>query len=211
MNITKYGHACLLIEENGARILIDPGAYSSGFEGLTDLDGILITHVHPDHVVPETFVELVKNNPQAALYGDADTVAALAEDGATLQVASDKDTFEIGGVSVEVIGSEHAVIHPTLPTAKNVGYKIAGTFFYPGDALTVPEGGIEILAIPASAPWSKVSETIDYLLEVKPKVAIPVHDGFLSRPSLFGQMLGRFSEQAGTELRVLENGVTTEL
>jgi hypothetical protein len=37
MKITKYGHACLLVEEGGARFLLDPGSYSSGFEGLADL------------------------------------------------------------------------------------------------------------------------------------------------------------------------------
>ena len=29
MKITKFGHSCLLIEENGVRILTDPGTYST--------------------------------------------------------------------------------------------------------------------------------------------------------------------------------------
>ena len=211
MKITKFGHACLLIEEAGSSILIDPGAYSSGFEGLTGLAAILITHVHPDHIDQDRFAELVHANPQALLYGDEDTVAELAKRDITIKVSKDGDIFEVRDVKVEVIGSLHAVIHPSWGQAKNVGYKIADRFFYPGDALTVPEGEIEILAIPAAAPWSKISETVDYLIEVSPKVAIPVHDGFLSRPSLFGQMLGSFAEQAGSKIQVLENGISIEL
>ncbi|MBI2052837.1 MAG: MBL fold metallo-hydrolase, partial [Candidatus Ryanbacteria bacterium] len=29
MKITKFGHCCLLIKENGVRILTDPGTYST--------------------------------------------------------------------------------------------------------------------------------------------------------------------------------------
>lgn len=39
MKITKFGHACLLIEEADARILIGPGTYSSGSEDLWSLTG----------------------------------------------------------------------------------------------------------------------------------------------------------------------------
>lgn len=211
MKITKYGHACLLIEDNGTKILIDPGAYSNGFEELTGLDAILITHVHPDHIDQDRFAELVHANPQALLYGDEDTVAELAKRDITIKVSKDGDIFEVRDVKVEVIGSLHAVIHPSWGQAKNVGYKIAERFFYPGDALTLPEGGIEILAIPAAAPWSKISETVEYLMEVKPQFVIPVHDGILSRPSLYSQMIGGFAEQVGAEMIVPEHGVSFEL
>ncbi|MBP9694894.1 MAG: MBL fold metallo-hydrolase [Candidatus Magasanikbacteria bacterium] len=29
MRITKFGHSCLLVEENDVRVLIDPGAFSN--------------------------------------------------------------------------------------------------------------------------------------------------------------------------------------
>jgi hypothetical protein len=34
MEITHYGHACVLLQTGDTRILVDPGAYSPGFEGL---------------------------------------------------------------------------------------------------------------------------------------------------------------------------------
>jgi L-ascorbate metabolism protein UlaG (beta-lactamase superfamily) len=211
MKITKFGHSCLLIEEAEARLLIDPGTYSTGFEDLTELDGILITHVHPDHLNPEALAKLAKNNPKAILYADEDTVAELTTQDMKLVAAHDGDAFEIKGVKVEVIGSLHAIIHPSWGQAKNVGYKIANRFYYPGDALTVPKGGIEILAIPAAAPWSKISETVDYLMEVKPQFVIPVHDGILARPSLYGQMISGFAEKVDAAMFVPEHGVSFEL
>ena len=49
MQVTHFGHACVLVELGTARILIDPGEWSEGFSGLRDLDRILITHKHSDH------------------------------------------------------------------------------------------------------------------------------------------------------------------
>jgi hypothetical protein len=40
MQITKFGHACLLIETSAARVLIDPGAFSAGFEKVDGLSAI---------------------------------------------------------------------------------------------------------------------------------------------------------------------------
>ena len=53
MRVTHLGHACLLVEVADRRILIDPGNFSSGFEELTGLDAIVVTHNHPDHFDPE--------------------------------------------------------------------------------------------------------------------------------------------------------------
>lgn len=50
MQVTHFGHACVLVDLGTARILIDPGEWSEGFSGLRDLSGILITHKHSDHL-----------------------------------------------------------------------------------------------------------------------------------------------------------------
>ena len=49
MKLTHLGHACLLVETDGARLLVDPGAMSA-FEDVRDLDAVLVTHQHADHV-----------------------------------------------------------------------------------------------------------------------------------------------------------------
>lgn len=213
MKITKLGHACLFIEEGEARILLDPGAFSQGFEDLAELDAILITHQHQDHMVPANIQALVAKSPGVMVRVDEGSAKLLAEAGVEAQVVHAGDTFEVKGVTVEVFGRDHAVIHPEIPGIPDVGYMVAERFFYPGDAFTVPGKPVEVLAAPAGAPWLKISEAMDYLVSVKPKVAIPVHDAVLSdigRQIHFGALEG-FGKQAGVELRVVENGSSIEV
>ena len=81
MRLTHYGHACLLVEVSDWRVLIDPGNYSDGFLDLHDLDAIIVTHQHADHVDPDRFDALVAANRGARVYTDAQTAEILAEDG----------------------------------------------------------------------------------------------------------------------------------
>jgi L-ascorbate metabolism protein UlaG (beta-lactamase superfamily) len=211
MKITKYGHACLLIEEEGARLLIDPGSFSKGFEELRDLDAILITHAHADHMTVDTVKTLVKQNPQASVYADEASAEQLSKAGVNVQAMHHGDALKVGDVSVEVIGSDHAVIHADLPSAPNVGYLVAERFFYPGDALTEPGRPVEVLAAPSVAPWMSVAEAIDYVRAVRPTVAIPVHDAITTAPDLYAGLLDRLTKEHGVEVRVVPNGESTEV
>ena len=47
VRLTRYGHSCLLVESAGARILVDPGGFSHGFEELTGLDAVLTAMATP--------------------------------------------------------------------------------------------------------------------------------------------------------------------
>ncbi len=211
MRITKYGHSCLLIEEAGARMLTDPGVFSSGFEGLKDLDAILITHQHQDHCVPRNIGGLLEDNPEAKVYADEGSAKILANVGVPVQAVKAGDELEVAGVKVSVWGEHHALVHQEIPVVPDVGYMIAGKLFYPGDALTVPEPAVEVLAIPLDAPWMKVSEGIEYLRAVKPKVAIPVHDAInsVAGRDMYVSMLKDMG--GGVEVRLVPDGQSTEV
>ena len=67
MKITKFVHACLLVEMPGPvnrTVLFDPGVFSEEVldaDKLEHLDDIIITHVHSDHVsVPLLKILLAK-------------------------------------------------------------------------------------------------------------------------------------------------------
>jgi L-ascorbate metabolism protein UlaG (beta-lactamase superfamily) len=42
MTITHFGHACVLVETDAARLLFDPGTLASGFESAREVDAVFI-------------------------------------------------------------------------------------------------------------------------------------------------------------------------
>ena len=214
MRLTKFGHSCLLVEEAGARVLLDPGSFSEGFEELEGLTAVCVTHQHPDHLDRDRVRALLDGNPGVRVVADEGSAPALEEAGAAVEVVHDGDELTLGRLGVRVAGREHAVVHPDVPTVPNVGYQVGGRLFHPGDALTVPGEPVEVLAVPAGAPWLKLAEAVDYLRRVGPRVAVPVHEKVLSAAgiAIHYRQLEQLGGRGGTTaLRVLDDGRPLEL
>jgi L-ascorbate metabolism protein UlaG (beta-lactamase superfamily) len=209
VRITKFGHSCLLVEDGAARLLLDPGTFSTGFAGLTGLTAVLITHQHPDHVDLDQLPDLLAGNPEAVLHADEGTAGQLAERGLPVRPVHDGDVLDVG-TRVRVVGRDHAVIHPDLPGVPNTGYLVAERFFHPGDAFTVPDAEVELLGLPSGAPWLKAAEAVDYLRAVRPRVAVPIHEAVLSMPERQYAIFDAL-KPAGTVLRVIDGGEPAEL
>ena len=190
MTITKIGHSCLLIKEGDLTILTDPGIYTKDtMGGVSGLDVILITDEHPDHFDIASIEMLLKNNPGAKIFTQRSVHKLLAEKNIPSDFLLDKQKTTIKDVLIEGRGEKHAVLHSSVPRSDNTGYIIAGRLFHPGDALTIPDQPIEILALPIAGPWLKMSESIDYALAVNPKICFPIHDGRGTFTALFEKIL----------------------
>ena len=212
MRLTKFGHSCLLVEEGGARVLLDPGSFSEGFETLEGLTAVCLTHQHVDHVDPERVRPLLDRNPGVRVVSDEGSADALGEAGADVEVVHDGDELALGGLALRVVGRDHAAVHPEVPVVPNVGYLLGGRLFHPGDALTMPGEPVEVLAVPAGAPWLKLADAVDYLRKVGPRVAVPVHEKVLSEVGISSHY--RLLEQLGgpgTAFEVLDDGRPVEL
>ncbi len=207
MKITKYGHCCLLVEEGGLRILTDPGAFTAEKnERLTDLDIVLFTHEHADHYHLESLKKILANNPQAKVICNPSVSVLLGEAGIAHLILGDKEATSEQGVSIEGYGSQHAVIHSSIPRNENTGYRIGGRLWYPGDAFTPVDFPVEILALPIAAPWMKISDAIEYALLLHPKIAFPVHDMILSAigQSVHESIINKFTESQGVRLQPMD-------
>jgi len=213
MRISHLGHAAVLVESDRSRILIDPGNLSSGWQGLTDLDAVLVTHVHPDHLDPQQVPQLLAANPDAKVYTESsvpDQLASSDVDLGTLHALAAGDELIVGDVVINVVGGLHAEIHRDIPRIGNVGYvlRVEGepTLFHPGDSYAVAPDGVDVLAVPAYGPWAALKETVDFVRAVGALEGFPIHDELLNERGL-GLVSGRVADMTGTRMVDLRGGV----
>ncbi|MQS11750.1 MBL fold metallo-hydrolase [Streptomyces kaniharaensis] len=212
MRITKFGHACVRLEHGGTTVVIDPGMFTDP-AALAGADAVLITHEHVDHFEESRLRAALEADPALRVWTNDAVAAQLDGVARRVTVVGEGDAFELGGMGVSVHGEWHAVIHPDIPRVKNIGFLFDGRLFHPGDALTVPPHAVETLLLPIAAPWSKVSELIDYVREAGPARAVPVHDAVLS-PAGFAvhtRLVGPEGPGAVAELRALGDGESLDL
>jgi L-ascorbate metabolism protein UlaG (beta-lactamase superfamily) len=193
MKLTKHEHACVVLEKDGASIVIDPGSFSSGAaEIIAGADAILITHEHADHVNEAAVNAALAARPDLRVFAPAALGGMLAAHPDQFTAVAAGDTLTVGSFVVTVHGSTHAVIHPDIPVIPNVGYLIDGSLYHPGDAYFMPEVPVSVLLLPTSGPWMKLSEAADYVRAVKPQQIVQIHEMLLSDIglSLAGNILG---------------------
>jgi L-ascorbate metabolism protein UlaG (beta-lactamase superfamily) len=208
VQITHFGHSCLLIDTGAARLLIDPGSFSAGFESVSGLDAVLVTHQHVDHLDPDRLGPLLRANPDVRLIVDPGTAGQLGE--LPHELVAPGASVQVGGSRIDVLGGEHAVIHPDIPIVANNAYLIDGTHLHPGDSFAPPPAAVDVLFLPAGAPWLKLSEAVDYLRAVAPRTAVPIHEAVLAMPAMHYRMFDNLAP-AQTTVRVLDRETATEL
>lgn len=184
MRVTHLGHSCLLVEIADTRILIDPGSFSSGFEQLRDLDAVVVTHQHADHLDEERVPDLLAANRQAAVYTDPQSAELLSQTSSDIVALEQGSEQRVGPVTIQPVGRLHAVNHDGVPRVTNVGVVLRAdgepSLFHPGDAYDGEPGDVDVFAIPVNAPWCKVSESIDVVRRIAPRALVPIHDALLS-------------------------------
>jgi L-ascorbate metabolism protein UlaG (beta-lactamase superfamily) len=200
MRITKFGHACVRIEHDGAVVVLDPGVFTE-VEAVDGATAVLLTHEHPDHYHPDHLRAC-----DAPVFTIDAVAARLREDAPDvaerLTVVGPDDRFD-AGLPVRAVGDLHAVIHDDYPRIHNSGYLLTvgdTTVFHPGDALTVPDTSVDLLLAPASAPWLKLSEAVDFVRAVGAPRSLAIHDRVYSEVGLgmveqhMGNLLGDSQE-----------------
>lgn len=212
MKITKYGQCCLLIEVEGKRILTDPGRFSVSQNEVCDIDLILITHEHADHLHAESLNTILQNNPEALVVTNGSVGKILDGLGIKYEILDGNDKAEKLGVELEAYDGKHAEIYKEYGQVQNTGYFIANKLFYPGDAYTEPNMDVEILALPIAGPWCCSADAIAYALRVNPKKVFPVHDWLLNADGIaltYGLFEARLKEN-DIEFVKLHNDETKE-
>lgn len=171
MKVTKYFQSCLLVEEQGSSILIDPsGAEKDRIAEFGDIDAVLYTHEHGDHFDPGVAgAFLAKNIP---VYANASTSKLIS---GAAQLVEDGSEFKVGEVSVRAIELPHCLMPNGQPGPQNTGYLIARKLFHPGDGKELKDLAVENVALPITGPDISFYDAVCFVSQLGAKNAIAIH------------------------------------
>lgn len=167
MKVTFLGHATLLIEFGGKKLLFDP--FISANDLVTDIniadiqaDYILLTHGHQDHVLD---VEFIANNTGAKLISNFEIVTYYADKGLKGHPMNHGGKFNFDFGTVKYVSAIHSSVLPDGTYGGNPGgfviWNEEDCFYVAGDtALTV-----DMRLIPLTCP------RLDYAV-------LPIGDNF---------------------------------
>lgn len=208
MQLTKYTHACVRLDDGDRSLVIDPGVFSELDTALDGVQAILITHEHPDHIDVEKVRTALGRDSRLRLHAPSSVTRDLGEFGEQVDTVDTGAEFTSGGFPVRAFGGQHALIHASIPTIVNLGYLVDGSVYHPGDSFTVPNAAVSTLLLPSHAPWSKAAEVIDFAIAVRAPRVHQIHDSLLTAvgAGMVEGHIGRIAAPHGVEFTHLQPG-----
>lgn len=183
MKISKYLHSCLVFEEDGYKLLVDPGKFSFA-EGLVkpeqfaDVRSIIITHIHPDHLDIEN-LRIIAQLSGANILANKQVGEKLTEANITFELLCN-GIQQLGPFKLEVFTVAHEpILDNTLPQMS--GFVLNDKVLHPVDSMEdalLKYEGIELLIMVTMAPFANEIRISGFADKLKPKQILPVHDGY---------------------------------
>jgi L-ascorbate metabolism protein UlaG (beta-lactamase superfamily) len=214
--LTWLGHATVLIEIGGARLLTDPVLRPRVAHLLREaplpgdlgpLDAILVSHGHHDHLDLPTLRRL---DPSAPVLAPPDAASTLRRTGHPVRSVVPGDEVEVAGVNVRAVPAEHDGRRVPLGRAPSAVGFVAGGVYFAGDTEPFPEmaelaGTLDAALLPVSGWGPKTGPghmdaraAAETLALLRPELAIPIHWGTYRRIGhrVVGDPAREFAEQA---------------
>jgi L-ascorbate metabolism protein UlaG (beta-lactamase superfamily) len=183
MQITKYIHSCLTFEQDGFKLLVDPGNYTFAEgrvkpEDFADVQAIIITHIHPDHLDIDNLKSITALS-KAPVYTNKQVAEVLQKHGIASELFTDgKHMF--GKMEFMAMPVTHMPLLDS-PIPEMTGYIINGNILHPVDSFQTELTkikNIELLILPIMAPFCNELQVTAFADAIRPKNVLPVHDGY---------------------------------
>lgn len=205
VKITPIYHASTLIEAGGKTIYLDP-AKPAKFAGLPKADLILITHIHGDHMDPDSITAVSKEGTE--ILAPASVVATVT----TGKAMANGETKTWSGWTIEAVPAYNLKRGPPAgqlfhPKGRDNGYVLTyggKRFYFSADTEGVPEmralKNIDVAFVCMNLPYTMPpDEAADAVKAFHPRIVIPYH--------YHGSDLGIFKKDldgTGIEVRLLD-------
>lgn len=244
---TFVGHSTVLLEVDGARILTDPllrlrvgvlirHSPVPPAAVYRDLDAVVISHAHLDHLDVPSLRLIDKNTPVLAPRETKRLIKRLGFADVTEMEAG--ESRDLGRVRVTATPAVHgATRHPMAAEGNTLGYLVQGRLsaYFAGDTGLFDEMAglaehLDLALLPVGGWGPRLPEdhlnpltAAKALRLLRPAVAVPIHWGTLYPPWLppafnakFGRWPVSFERYAAhltpeVDVRVLEPGETTRI
>lgn len=211
--VTWVGHATMLVEVAGVRVLTDPAltqrlghlrrraAPPDASVRRTDI--VLISHAHADHLHRRSLRLVLDASPGATVVVPRGAAVHLPPAGSPrVEEVVAGDVVESGGVRIEVVHADHSPFrsHVDKREAAPVGYVIEGNghrLWFAGDTDLFPEmadiGPVDLAAVPVSGWWKtlgaghldeeRAAEAVELVAAAR---VLPIHWGTFSPEDMRG-------------------------
>jgi L-ascorbate metabolism protein UlaG (beta-lactamase superfamily) len=245
--LTWVGHATVLLELGGARLLTDPllrdrvghlrrQAASPSPETTQDIDAVLVSHLHLDHLDVASLRRLPRDVAVLAPSGAGRLLRRLGFARTTELRAGEQ--AEVAGVAVLAVPAIHdGRRHPLAPSADAIGFVAAGEHrvYFAGDTdiyagMTDLAGTLDAALLPVwgwgpslGAGHMDPEAAARAAALLRPRVAVPIHWGtffpaglarlrgaaLVEPPRAFARLAGELAPDV--EVHVLAPGQTLGL
>lgn len=223
MRITMIGHSTVLIETGGKKILTDPywgkwgnlafarlGIPAKSRHELSDVDGVLISHDHWDHVDGK-YLRMLGDTPVIVPNPTRWLIKLFG--GRNVSGIAAWESTHIGGVTITAVPAVHltATVGFVLKSENRQIYFSGDTYYRPFMQDIGREFQLDVALIPVTTyriPMTMGEKQAAQAVQIlKPAVVIPIHLGLRPRSPFLrtDQTPEHFAQ------RVRESGATTKV
>jgi L-ascorbate metabolism protein UlaG (beta-lactamase superfamily) len=222
--ITFVGHSTVLIELDGVRLITDPALRRKmigmirrqvpdpGNEASDDIDAVLLSHLHHDHLDFPSLKRIGRDTPIFVPVGGARTLRRRRYPNTTELRAA--ETARFGPLSITATHAEHnARRYKIGPRVDSAGFVVAGSrnrVYSAGDTdlfagMTALAGDLDVALLPIGG-WGPTvghghldaNRAAEAAAMLKPRIAIPIHWGTFLRADL-GRRAQELLDRPGRE------------
>lgn len=172
--IRRLTDSCLLLTDDDGATLFDPGFHTFADaeirDSIGDVQRVMITHEHRDHVDPAFVRWLLDRGDDVTVHSNDAVVGLLGEEGIEASTALPD------GVTAE------DVVHEEIPTGDrpdNRAFTVTDVLTHPGDSYQ-PTSSAPVLALPLLTPWGSATASVGFARRLSPRQVVPIHDFYLS-------------------------------